>query len=807
MGSFIDDMSSLLSELIGKQLQKGQKNDASSLSDILESDGVPDLLLELAEKHSRKELKKEETKFSDILERAEIFAIKGDTKAFKQWIEKADEMAVTDAEKADVLVLMAEYGSSYAVASSCYEKAAGLVKGSDPSKTGRFLYKAGTKAYYAEDYLRAIGLLERSLPLLRSGRNSRSDYLMALHVLSNNYYAINKVDVALLYLTAVSELYREDGKLADYHKARCQIASYYQSQCRYREAITLYEEALGFFEKKQMKLDIYTTTSSLSICRNRAGCSRDYSRKQESVDKELTQKTLKAELDSLEQTKRYFGSDMLAQSLNIISDCLLSLDRREEALLYADQFVDALRDAVIRRFRSSGPAERETFWEAQKLYLKRICRFIDRSAPTSGTVAAMLYDIALLEKAILLNSSIEFQKILHATGDDALEASYRQLIRNEERIRESPDPDLVLETERINTRLMDRCRDYKDYTQYLSCTWHDVQGGLGGSEAAVEFFTSSDSLLEEDDTLFAIVLRRADRWPVIIPLCSVGQLETMVGGPVQESFPAGAYSIIAPILPYLDGVRSVWFSPDRNLCHYGIEYCEGPKGTSLADMYETHRVSSTREVCRRKTLTGQQLLEDTVLLGGASYEGTEYPSLPNARLEVIDIDTLLRERGFRAGKLTGRRVTKEALLSLSGGGHSIIHIAAHGDYHPKEDGMSGSVLILSDGETVTAKEISSMNLRRCRLVTLSACNSSIGKLGDDGVFGLQRGFKNAGAGAILMTAGEVDDAISYELMKSFYSSLAGGKSLHDAYEMARNAVKDNHYGAVNETARFILLEA
>ena len=804
MGSFFDAMSGLLSELMGKP----GKKETDAVSKLFTPDGdVSDALLELADRQIQKDFKKEAATVSEMLERAEYYANTGQTEAFKRWIQKAEEKAVTVADKASVLSVMGKYIRNDAVASSCYEKAAGLMEGSDLPRAGDLFHFAGVKAYFAEDYQWSIGLLERAISYLRSSDDYHKSYKLSLHALANVCFAISKTDQGMDCLATVIELFREDGEWADYYKAISQMASQYMLHDQYEKAIPLFEEALGFFQKENMALDAYSASGSLDTCRFRAGLKKDDSRKQERYEKESTQKILKQELANLEGTKRFFGSDMLAQSLSIISDCLLSLGRREDALAYAGEFVDALRDAVIRRFRSSGPAERETFWEEQKIYVESVFRLIDRSGPTSGSIAAILYDIALLEKAILLNSSIEFQKILRASGDKALEACYLEMIRKEERIRQQPDPQLVLETEKLNMRLMDRCRDYKDYTQYLSCSWNDVRRALGESEASIEFLTSSAGLLGFDNFLFAIVLRSTSRWPVVIPLCSAEDLETVTDGTGRSFAAFDPYALIEPILPYLEGVRTVWFSPDRNLCHYGVEYCGGPGRTCLADLFETHRVSSTREVCRKKPVTREQLLQDTVLFGGGHHTGTGYPSLPYSRLEVIDIANILRENGFPAKTYTGQRMTKEALLSLSESGHSIIHIAAHGDYSPKEeDGMTGSILVLSDDEIVTAKEIASMNLHHCALVTLSTCHGSLGKLLDDGVFGLQRGFKNAGAGAILMSTGEVDDAFSCELMKSFYASLIEGKSLHDAFETARRSLRDNLSGAA-DISRFILLEA
>ena len=75
---------------------------------------------------------------------------------------------------------------------------------------------------------------------------------------------------------------------------------------------------------------------------------------------------------------------------------------------------------------------------------------------------------------------------------------------------------------------------------------------------------------------------------------------------------------------------------------------------------------------------------------------------------------------------------------------------------------------IDDNGIVTAADIASMNLRQCDLAVLSACETGLGKLGSDGVYGLQRGFKNAGVRTLLMSLQKVYDKATVELMIKFY---------------------------------------
>ena len=92
---------------------------------------------------------------------------------------------------------------------------------------------------------------------------------------------------------------------------------------------------------------------------------------------------------------------------------------------------------------------------------------------------------------------------------------------------------------------------------------------------------------------------------------------------------------------------------------------------------------------------------------------------------------------------------------------------------------------------------------------LSACQTGLGEVSGEGVFGLQRGFKKAGVNTILMSLWEVDDEATSLLMTSFYKELAKGLSKADALKAAQKAVKNyraKDFSSPYYWAAFILLD-
>ena len=92
------------------------------------------------------------------------------------------------------------------------------------------------------------------------------------------------------------------------------------------------------------------------------------------------------------------------------------------------------------------------------------------------------------------------------------------------------------------------------------------------------------------------------------------------------------------------------------------------------------------------------------------------------------------------------------------------------------------------------------------LAVLSACNTGIGGKGTDGIFGLQRGFKNAGVHSLLMSLKPVYDESTAKLMIAFYQGLAQGKSKRESLLNAQNTIKATGYKDGKYWAPFILLD-
>jgi CHAT domain-containing protein len=217
-------------------------------------------------------------------------------------------------------------------------------------------------------------------------------------------------------------------------------------------------------------------------------------------------------------------------------------------------------------------------------------------------------------------------------------------------------------------------------------------------------------------------------------------------------------------------------------------------------------------------------------------------NLAETKVEIAEIQAILEENIIDCRPKTGEIGTEESFMSLSSAGINILHLATHGffwtnenenDYsnvhflsliqntNRNESALLRSGLLLSganialQGKKVsneiqdgilTAQEISSLDFEGMNLVVLSACETGLGDITSEGVFGLQRAFKIAGVQTIIMSLWKVDDEATQMFMTEFYNNwIAKKQSKREAFNNAQNTVRMKHKEPVY-WAGFVMLD-
>ena len=401
--------------------------------------------------------------------------------------------------------------------------------------------------------------------------------------------------------------------------------------------------------------------------------------------------------------------------------------------------------------------------------------------------------------------------------------------------------------------------------QTLFPKWTDVYHILKEKELAIEFVEFP--LWNQNQSMYgALVLRKDSAFPKLIPLFEERQLK-QVSDTLYYQCKEMTDLVWKPLQAELEGIKNIYFSPSGAIYNIGIEYLPG------MEKYKIYRLSSTRELVtdrkseseNRAVLYGgldyyaglnaipvnrKSEIEDVMYTEHADVRGMNLrggkEALPQTKIEVEQIGQELKEAQWDYKLLTDGNGTEESFKSLAGKRLKYLHLSTHGFYYTPEEAndtdydflqldnhiasaedkaLTRSGLILSganhilEGDTLpdnvedgilTAKEIADVDLRGLDLVVLSACQTGLGDITQsEGVFGLQRGFKKAGANSILMSLWEVDDKAAQILMTQFYRNLLSGQSKRQSLLAAQEylrKVEDGKYDEPKYWAAFILLD-
>lgn len=282
--------------------------------------------------------------------------------------------------------------------------------------------------------------------------------------------------------------------------------------------------------------------------------------------------------------------------------------------------------------------------------------------------------------------------------------------------------------------------------------------------------------------------------------------------------------LIAPALPYLEGITDLYIAPDDVLCSLPFEILYGEGSRMLQDVFRVCRLSCGRDLLfYDETGPGNA---GCFILGDPNYESdrgewdtsrnrggrtslTPVDALPFSGIEAERISRRCHARAY-----TGDDATKYALQDALP--RSVIHLATHGVYDEEQlsDSLYASHLVFAGynrwvtsmtessscgNGVLTADEISRMDLKQTELVVLSACQSGLGDTSYGSVRGLVSAFAAAGARWTVSHLWTASDFATPILMDAFYDAyLNQSRNVPEALIYAKNYLKTVTIGMLRQ---------
>ena len=186
--------------------------------------------------------------------------------------------------------------------------------------------------------------------------------------------------------------------------------------------------------------------------------------------------------------------------------------------------------------------------------------------------------------------------------------------------------------------------------------------------------------------------------------------------------------------------------------------------------------------------------------------GGTITALPGTQSEIKEINSLLASHQTRV--YTGREANEFNIKQTKS--PRVLHIATHGfffdDYlqhglRPPNPLLNSGLILagasnfivtgynpvhFDEDGILTAYEALNLELDNTEIVILSACETGLGEQRNgEGVYGLQRAFKLAGADGVVMSLWAVDDQATRDLMTLFYQKWISTSDLKASFRQAQ----------------------
>lgn len=618
--------------------------------------------------------------------------------------------------------------------------------------------------------------------------------------------------------------------LASYYRAR---GHGFLASNNYPKSILDYKKAIALLERAgdEGRANLNDTWYQLSLAYY-------YSKK--------PAETMEAANKCVETAENYFGSNHsnTIDAYSLRSNFEGFYNKGEDALRDRKKIFEIIQNNVERNFTYLTATERTAYWEKYLPETTVMFAFAQKLNEQQSEFTDALFDQQLLSKGLLLTAESALQRAID--GNPELSSAY-QRIRNlrkkasDSKTNPKEAETATLEADRIERDLGTTANSLHQFMDFLKVHSGDVKNKLSTDDVAIEFV---DYRIGKDSTMYAaLVITPKLNHVRFIPLIEKKEVENN-----KDNLADYLWKPILNVLGYIP--KNIYFAPSGLLYQIPIESQKLSDGRYMCDSFNMYRMSSTRWLSyKNNDFHGN----GAIVYGGLDYDTTiddinkdmeKYPSvahnkkrgttslrgglsgleyLPSTKTEAEEIFKLFSQSGIATKCYMGKEGTEASLLSISGKKIKYIHIASHGlVFENGKDPLESCCICLAGANNIiegekslqanedgilTAKEISEMNLSGLDLFVMSACQTGLGRISYDGVWGLQRGVKKAGGNSIIMTLWDVDDEIASNFMGTFYQELLQGKGKLQSFENAKKSIRnisgDDNY---DSWASFILLD-
>lgn len=446
-------------------------------------------------------------------------------------------------------------------------------------------------------------------------------------------------------------------------------------------------------------------------------------------------------------------------------------------------------------------------------------------------------EMNLIKKSLLFRTSRQLERIINnipeaAADVEKLKSLKRKILALENRGDTTGHASIVKEVEACEQRLVYRYVDQGKMAYGLDVGVSDIVSILDGRSAAIDFLVHER---HGEIKVGAFVYKgNAELSYVDLVHC-------------RDSLPFGTEEMIwSKILPMVNQCDEVFFCTDGILNDVALEYSKCADGKPVNDLFRIHRVFHLAEL-KKSSEIGDKIVfvgvsdHNSPFKSGGEIQRGSWSDLENVGMECEMIRNRIDPQCLTT--IVDDDATEGCFLSLDGSDVSTLHISTHGVYRDEntiekasrdpasEDyniarrllaagktSLSGLILrrgnlswkrkeIMDDYDDIlTSEEIEQMNFPNLQLTVLSACDTGLGDIDEEGVWGLQRAFRIAGTKSLICSLRKVDDYWTAQFMDAFYEQAVQGKTIYDSFHTAQRWLRHELPDNPEIWTSFILIE-
>ena len=684
------------------------------------------------------------------------------------------------------------------------------------------LYLANT-AWFRGDYQQAFEFLTRADKLAKDSQDTQLA-IMVKNTRGLIYWTLNDTDKGLIYLKQAVALAEQAGIKTELASSLNNLGLIYRQREDYVTSLEYFEKAKNIDEALNSRWGLgydYRNIGMSLLKLNKLTEAEEYFVKAEKTSAEIKnainwvkallelgnvnrdlQKPEKAKgyyQQAYELSKRYGIKEVEWRAASGQANLLRKQGNRDEAFMWYAQGVD-----VVEGMRATLKIdELRNSFQVNKLDLYR--EIISLLVDMERTEEAFNYlersrsrsFIDLLgNQKIALNNQAD-QEALDKISRLSLKV---EALKTELGSYDKPPQDLVMEYEEVKALQEEAVIELKQSNPGLSTfvavdplKQGDIEQMLEPGVGLLSFMLAKEKgyvwLLQNQGTkFFELPASEPDIAQTVTRYRnSVQYLE-----PVDDELRKLYALLIKPVEKDIQGLEYLGIIPDGPLHFLSFSALKDTQG-NLVERFPLFYSPSASVLKftfgkRKKEKVTKVLAVGNPDLGNYNYD------LPLAELEAKSI----RWDYPNMDILTGKKATKEWFMkNLSS--YGIIHLAAHGEFDELNPLFSSLWLASSspNNRRLTVKEIFGLEIN-ADLVTLSACQTGLGKLEAGELIGLNRAFIYAGTHALVSALWRVDDLSTSVLMKHFYRNyvtMNKAKSLRQAQLIVKREFPHPSYWA------------